>query len=540
VGQLLVPWLSGAYTALDDSSFLAAARWIDSLQVGGIIVSVGSPFDIAAKLNALQTRSRLPLLVSADLEWGAAMRVVGATAFPQIMAVGATGDFNDAYTIGAAAGVEGRAVGIQVNFAPDADLNNNPLNPIINTRSFGEDPRAVSAFVTAYVRGVRDQGMLATLKHFPGHGDTETDSHLGLPEITADYARLDTLELVPFRAGIAAGADVVMSAHIAIPAVTGDEDPGTLSPAVLTGLLRDSLHFRGLVVTDALTMGAIVTKYGAGEAAVRAFLAGSDLLLMPANPDSALDAMLAAVASGRVSEERLNRSVRRLIAIKQRLGLFERRTVPLERVMQTVGTRRWHVAAEDIAVRSLTLVRDTAGTLAGLRGRRTRLAVIAYADEATPSVALHMTEVLRQDGDTVEYFRLWPMSGPASYDSARAVLARAPVALFAASVKPISWKGNIALPDSLAALITTTDSLRPTVLVSFGSPYLLNQTPTVKSYLLAWSGVRVSERAVARALLGLSPIRGHLPIRIPPGYGLGWGIVIGDSTTLTPPSPAAP
>jgi beta-N-acetylhexosaminidase len=536
IGQLIVPWLSGAYTALDDSSFLEAARWVDSLHVGGIIISVGPPLEIAAKLNALQTRSALPLLISADLEWGAAMRVVGATAFPQIMAAGATGDPNDAYTIGTAAAIEGRAVGIHVNFAPDADLNNNPANPIINTRSFGEDPRAVSLLVTAYVRGLREQGMLATLKHFPGHGDTETDSHLGLPIIRSDYAKLDTVELVPFRAGIAAGADIVMSAHIAFPALTGGEDPGTLSPAVLTGLLRDSLHFRGMVVTDALTMGAIVAKYGAGEAAVRAFLAGSDLLLMPASPDSALGAMLAAVTSGRVTRARLDGSVRRLLEIKKRLGLFEHRTVPLDKVMQTVGTRRWQRAAEDVAVRSLTLVRDTAGTVAALRARRTHLALVTYADEATPSVALHLAELLRVNGDTVDYFRLWPMSGPASYDSARVVLARAPVAVFATNVKPIAWKGSIALPDSLAALITATDSVKPTALVSFGSPYLLNQTPTVKSYLIAWSGVRVAERAAARALLGLSPIRGQLPIRIPPGYPVGWGLVLPDST-VPPPVP---
>src|SRR6266853_1952459 len=239
-----MPWLSGSYTALDDSLFQVAARWVDSLEIGGLIVSVGSPLDIATKLNALQQRSRLPLLVSADLEWGAGMRVVGATAFPHIMAVGATGDPQDAYTIGAAAAVEGRAVGIHVNFAPDADVNNNPANPIINTRSFGEDPRTVSRLVAEYVRGLHEHGMLATLKHFPGHGDTQTDSH----------------ELVPFRAGIAAGADVVMSAHIAFPALTGSNDPATLSAAVLTGLLRDSLHFPGLVVTDALMMGAIVTK----------------------------------------------------------------------------------------------------------------------------------------------------------------------------------------------------------------------------------------------------------------------------------------
>lgn len=522
----MIPWLSGNYTALDDSLFQMAARWVDSLEVGGLIVSVGSPFDIAAKLNALQLRSRLPLLVSADLEWGAGMRVVGATAFPQIMAVGATGDARDAYQIGTAAAVEGRAVGIHVNFAPDADVNNNPANPIINVRSFGEDPRTVSRLVTEYVRGLHEHGMLATLKHFPGHGDTQTDSHLGLPVITAGYARLDSLELVPFRAGIAVGADVIMSAHIAFPAFTGSDDPATLSPAILTGLLRDSLKFEGLVVTDALTMGAIVAQYGAGEATVRAFLAGSDLVLMPADPDSAVVAMTAAVATGRITRERLAASVRRVLEIKRRLGLFQRRTVPLDSIMQLVGSRRFQDAATDLAVRSLTLVRDVGGRLHALRAHPRRLALIAYADEANGTVGQFVTDLLRQGGDTVEYFRLWPMSGTLSYDSARAVIARAPTAVFLANVRPISWKGNIALPDSLAQLVTATDNARPAVLVSLGSPYLLNQVPGIKSYLIAWSGVRASERAVALALLGRVPIRGHLPIRLPPDYSVGWGVSI--------------
>jgi len=534
VGQLVIPWLSGSYTALDDSLFQVAARWVDSLEIGGLIVSVGSPLDIATKLNALQQRSRLPLLVSADLEWGAGMRVVGATAFPHIMAVGATGEPRDAYAIGAAAAVEGRAVGIHVNFAPDADVNNNPANPIINTRSFGEDPRTVSRLVAAYVRGLHEHGMLATLKHFPGHGDTQTDSHIGLPVITAGYGRLDSLELVPFRAGIAAGADVVMSAHIAFPALTGSNDPATLSAAVLTGLLRDSLRFPGLVVTDALMMGAIVTKYGAGEATVRAFLAGSDLLLIPADPDSAVLAMTAAVAAGRVTPQRLaqsvrrvlEQSVRRVLEIKCRLGLFERRTVPLDSIPHVVGSKRFQDAANDIAVRSLTLVRDVGGRLHALRGHPGRLALIAYADEANGSVGLFLTDLLRQGGDTVEYFRLWPMSGTLSYDSARATIARAPATVFITNVRPISGKGNIALPDSLAQLITLTDAARPTVLVSLGSPYLLNQTPAVRSYLIAWSGVRASERAVALALLGRVPLGGHLPTRIPPDYALGWGLTV--------------
>jgi beta-N-acetylhexosaminidase len=537
VGQVIVPWLSGAYSALDDSTFLEAARWVDSLQVGGVIISVGSPFDIAAKLNVLQSRSRLPLLISADLEWGAAMRITGATAFPQIMAAGATGRPEDAYTIGSAAATEGRAVGIHVNFAPDADLNNNPLNPIINTRSFGEDPKAVGQLVRAYVRGLHDHGMLATLKHFPGHGNTETDSHLGLPVIAADYARLDTLELIPFREGIDGGADVVMSAHIAFPAITGSDEPGTLSRAVLTGLLRDSLHFRGLVVTDALMMGAIVARYGAGEATVRAFLAGSDLLLYPSNPDSAFAAMNAAVQDGRISMARLDSSVHRVLEIKSHLGLFTQRFASLSGIMATVGAKRFQTAAQDLAVRALTLVRDSTGTLARLRATRTRMALIAYADEFNGSVGLQLAEILRQNGDTVDYFRLWPMSGTLSYDSARTVINRNPVTIFAANVKPISFRGNIALPDSLALMIAATDSQVPTMLVSFGSPYLLNQAPSVKTYLVAWSGVRVAERAAARAILGLSPVGGHLPIRVPP-YPLGWGLVLPDSTL--PPAPPIP
>src|SRR5258708_2532080 len=329
------------------------------------------------------------------------MRVIGATAFPQIMAVGAPGDARDAYAIGEAAAVEGRAVGIHVNFAPDADVNNNPANPIINIRSFGEDPRSVSRLVVEYVRGLRERGMLATLKHFPGHGDPEMDSHIGLPVIAAGYARLDSVELAPFRAGIAAGADVVMSAHIAFPAFTGSAEPGTLSAAVLTGLLRDSLHFHGLVVTDALMMGAIVAKYGAGEATVRAFLAGSDLLLIPADADSAVLAMTAAVAAGRITPQRLAQSVRRVLEIKRRLGLLERRTVPLDSIPHVVGGRRFQDAANDVAVRSLTLVRDVGGRLHAVRARPARLALIAYADEANSSVGLLLTDLLRQGDDTV-------------------------------------------------------------------------------------------------------------------------------------------
>jgi hypothetical protein len=259
IAQLVIPWIPGTYAAYDDDGFTRAERWVDSLHVGGIIVSVGSPLDVAAKLNRLQERSILPLLVGSDFEGGTSLRLNGGTLFPPNMGVGATGSDSAAYDIGRITALEGRAVGVHLAFAPVADVNNNPANPIINTRAFGEDPVEVGRFVAAEVRGLQDHGMLATAKHFPGHGDTGTDSHLALPVITSSWSRLDSVELVPFRAAIAAGVDVVMSAHIALPGIDfGQLRPGTVAPNVLTGILRDSLGFKGLIVTDALNMAGVV------------------------------------------------------------------------------------------------------------------------------------------------------------------------------------------------------------------------------------------------------------------------------------------
>ncbi|HJX88409.1 MAG TPA: glycoside hydrolase family 3 N-terminal domain-containing protein, partial [Gemmatimonadales bacterium] len=258
IAQLVVPYIPGTYTAYDDAAFARMQAWVDSLHVGGLIVSVGSPLDIAAKLNRLQQRSRLPLLVTSDLEGGTSIRLNGGTYLPPNMGVGAAGSDSLAYEMGRITALEGRAVGIHLAFAPVADVNNNPDNPIINTRSFGEDPAEVGRLAAAEIRGIQDHGMLATAKHFPGHGDTGTDSHLALPVIASDWARLDSVELVPFRAAIAAGVKVVMSAHIALPGIDrGQVRPGTVVPEVLTGILRDSLRFDGLVVTDALNMSGV-------------------------------------------------------------------------------------------------------------------------------------------------------------------------------------------------------------------------------------------------------------------------------------------
>jgi len=524
IAQLVMPWIPGTYAAFDDDAFKRMQEWVDSLHIGGVLISIGSPLDEAAKLNRLQERSNLPLLVASDLEAGTAIRLNGGTPFPPNMGVAATGSDSDAYELGRITALEGRAVGMHLAFAPVADVNNNPANPIINTRSFGEDPTAVGRLVAAEVRGIQEHGMLAGAKHFPGHGDTGTDSHITLAVSNANWARLDSVELVPFRSAIEAGVSTVMSAHIAMPGIDGGRlRPGTVVPGVLTGILRDSLGFKGLVVTDALNMGGVANTYGA-EAAVRAFVAGADLLLQPADPRAAINAMAAALARGEITSERLNRSVRRVLELKRQMGLFQRRTVPLDSIPSVVGRAEFQAIARDMATRSIVMVKDVGGTVHGLRRARPALTLITYGEEENRSLGNTLAGELRAKGHSVAVFKLWPASGPASYDSAAVVIGRNGVTLFAVSDKPVALRGAIGLPDQIMNLIDSTARARPTILVSLGNPYLISALPAVGSYVIGWRANAVTEQAVARALAGEAAITGRLPISIPPEYSRGWGV----------------
>ena len=525
IGQLIVPWVAGTYAAFDNDALSRAATWVDSLHIGGIIISVGSPLDIAAKLNHLQRGSRLPLLVAADFESGTAIRLTGGTPFPTNMGVAATGSESDAYDVGRITALEGRAVGVHLTLAPVADVNNNPANPIINVRSFGEDPQRVARLTAASVRGMQDHGMRATAKHFPGHGDTGTDSHVALPTIGAGWPRLDTLELIPFRAAIDAGVTAIMSAHIAVPALDGGRlRPATLSPGILKSILRDSLGFDGLIVTDALTMGGVVNTYGAGEAVVLSFLAGADLLLQPVDPTVAVSAMEQAVSSGRISRDRLEESVRRILALKAELGLFARRHVSLDSVPVVVGAEAFQQTARDVTARSLVLARDDSGAVAHLRQEPTALSLISLADERNVTLGSTLATELRAAGYSVETFTLWPHSGPASYDSAHSVIARTPTSIFLTAVRPTPWASTIDLPAATASLIDSTAQQRPTVLISLGSPYVITQTPHVGSFLLGWVARPATEEAVAHALTGVSRLTGTLPISVPPILSRGAGV----------------
>jgi len=524
IAQLVMPWIPGTYAAFDDEAFERMQDWVDSLHIGGLIVSVGSPFDVAVKLNRLQQRSRLPLIVGSDLEAGTSIRLNGGTPFPPNMGIGATGSDSDAYQIGRVTALEGRAVGIQLAFAPVADVNNNPANPIINVRSFGEDPHAVGRLVAAEIRGLQEHGMLAVAKHFPGHGDTGTDSHIALPVITSGWARLDSVELVPFRSAIAAGVTGIMSAHIALPGIdSGQLRPGTVAPNILTGILRDSLHFTGLVVTDALNMAGVANEYGT-EAAVRAFVAGSDLLLQPADPKATIDAMAAAVARKEISPERLDRSVRRVLELKRQLELFAHRTVSLDSLPGIVGRAEFKDEARDMAARSMVLVKDSSGTVHSLKSTRQAITLVTYGEEDNRSLGNTLASELRSRGCPTTVFKLWPASGPASYDSATAAIERNPLTVFAASDKPVASRGTLGLPDAVRNFIAATALARPTILVSLGNPYLIGDLPEVGSYLIGWRSNSVTEQAVARALVGATPITGRLPISIPPRYARGWGL----------------
>lgn len=534
VGQMVSVWAMGDYTNTRDSSFAELLRWIRDDFVGGVTMSLGSPVEVAAKINAMQRAARVPLLVGADLEPNLGRLeggvfdhylsyAGGATVFPNAMAIGATGRVQDAYDVGRAIAEEAKAVGILVNFAPVVDVNNNPANPVINTRSFGEDPARVAALSAAFVKGTQDAGVVATIKHFPGHGDTDVDSHVGLPLIRATMARLDTVELPPFAAGIGAGAGMVMTAHIALPAVQGDATtPATLAPRVITGLLRDSLHFTGLAITDAMTMGGIGKGYTTAESSLLAVKAGADVLLKPANPTEAVNALVAAVERGEISRARIDSAVRRVLELKARTGLATHRFTSLDTLRDVVDSPEHRAIAADIARRAITLLRDRDSLVPAPAGART--VIVQYMPESELRAGRVFATTMRQGIASGGVFRIGPATSPAQLDSiARAVHAAGRVVV-ATYVRRIEGEGRVAIPAHIAGWIDWLGTHERTVVVSFGNPYLLRQFPGVGSYLVAYGVADDLERAAADGILGRAPITGTTPVSLPGLFARGDGL----------------
>ncbi|MEN8376846.1 MAG: glycoside hydrolase family 3 N-terminal domain-containing protein, partial [Gemmatimonadota bacterium] len=438
-----------------------------------------------------------------------------------------------AYEMGRITAVEARAVGIHMAFAPVVDVNNNPQNPIINVRSYGADPAAVARFARAHVRGLQDHGMIATAKHFPGHGDTGTDSHLELPVIGVDRARADSVELVPFGAVIDAGAGAVMSAHIAFPALTGDSVPATLNPALLDGLLRGELAFDGIVVTDALVMGGIVRAYGEGDAAILAVRAGADLLLIPRSVPRTIDAIERAVEAGELSGERIDASVRKLLGAKAALGLNDERLVDFSRIPERLGTRAHARVAEEVASRAITAVRDRDGRLPLRRTGRV-LAVVYSDDPNDPDPAAPFRAALDERIPGLRTITVDDHDLPLLADSLRRAADGADAVIFAPFVRVRAWQGDLQFSEEAAAFAEYVEGEGiPLVVTSFGSPYLLQRIPSAGTYVIAWGQEPVTQRAAAAALLGERPIEGTLPISIPPFAEVGDGLFVpGDGEAL--------
>jgi beta-N-acetylhexosaminidase len=444
------------------------------------------------------------------------------------MGVAAAGDPRAAYEQGRVTALEARAVGVNWLFGPVADLNNNPDNPVISVRSFGEDPRRVSEFVAAAVRGERDGGALSTAKHFPGHGDTAVDSHIGLPVTGADRARLNSQELVPFRAAVSAGVDALMTAHIALPKVTGDDLPATLSPKVTTDMLRRGLRFDGLVVTDSLGMGAITKGFPGGEAAVRAIRAGADVALAPPDPKGAIDALEEAVRRGEISEARIDESVRRILRAKYRLGLHERRTVDPEAVGRIVERQDAVAAALRVAENSITLLRNRGDVLPldAARAARTLFVVLAADDDPEEGHTFVPQIKLRAAGARV--LRADAHASAADYDALVAEASKAEMIVVAAFVKRAAGKGTVAMPEQQTEFLRRLAGRGRTVaVVAFGGPYLIRQFPGVQAFAVAYGIEDIAQWAAARVLFGEAPARGRLPVSVPGFFEVGAGIQTG-------------
>jgi beta-N-acetylhexosaminidase len=444
------------------------------------------------------------------------------------MAFAATGDPALSRYEGEVTAREARALGVQWIFYPVADVNNNPDNPIINIRSFGENPQTVADHVKAYIEGARSDKhvqVLTTVKHFPGHGDTAVDTHLNLAVVTADRARLDSIELVPFRAAIAAGVDSVMTAHLAVPALAPADVPATLSAAILTDLLRKDLGFGGLIVTDAIEMGGIVKGFGTGEAAVRALEAGADVLLMPPDAELAIKAVLAAIRSGRIKQSRIEESLHRLLAAKEKTGLDKKRFVDVEAIGDLVAPPDAEQRAAGIAEKALTLVRNQQGAVPLASPERSCWLVLPESKYSTSGQAL--TQEVRRRAKAATIVTVDPSMSPEAVTKALEPLSPCDRYVVAAFASFSAYKGSLALGGDLPrAIDTLMASGRPVTMVALGNPYLLRAYPKAAALLATYSTVPPSEVAAVRALFGEIGITGKLPVTIPGIAAIGDGMQV--------------
>jgi beta-N-acetylhexosaminidase len=564
VGQLFMIRLRVGSAGVENAEYLRLSASIRKYHIGSLAMSAppgrhfasgDHRYETVVLLNRLQSESKLPLLVAGDFEQGVLpARLFGTTVFPHAMAFGAAGKAAYAEEFGRITAQESRAIGVHWNLFPVADVNSNPANPIIGTRAFGANPEQVGALVAAYIRGARSNGMLTTAKHFPGHGNTGTDSHLGVARVDEDMETLRTVDLPPFRKAIEAGVDAVMTAHIRVPAL--DPDPNlvaTTSPAIVTKLLKNELGFKGIVVTDGLDMAGLTRLYAGnvGRPAVDAFKAGNDVLTMPANLDASYHAVLDAVRSGEISRERLDASVLKILQMKVSVGLQNTRLVDVAAIPALVGTPANVATGQRISDASITLVRDNRKLLPLRQGPSVKnVNVVLHPrggknkdkdtdkDKARDGALVIMLcdNVRAEDGRVLEHEiharmpdakvvyvdpRVALRRTKAVLDAveqARAVVVAVYIVPSAARSRKLGRGGKhpASLPDSTSALFEKIldRASQKTAVLAMGNPYLTDDFPAIQNYICTFSNVTVSEISAVRALFGEIPMSGHMPVNL--------------------------
>jgi beta-N-acetylhexosaminidase len=527
IAQMVHVRMPGKFINRQSNEFKKVEALVSENHIGGLALFAGNVYESAILLNELQEISKLPLLVSSDFERGAAFRIEDATSFPWTMALGAAGSEDLAYRQGLITARESRAMGIHWIFAPVVDVNNDPDNPVINIRAFGSDPADVSRLGVAFIRGAQAGGVLTTAKHFPGHGDTTIDSHINMPVLEVKRDRLENIEFVPFRRAIEAGVDAVMTAHVAVPQLTkGAKTPATLSPEILTDVLKNSLGFRGIVVTDSMEMDGIKKHYGNGEAAVKAVKAGVDVLLLPPDAVEAINAIERAVKSGEISEKRIDESVRKILEAKQRLRLHENRTTDIEIIGDIVSSPENIELADEIAARAVAVIKDEKRLLPLNPSDKRRvygLVLTPVLDAASGSAFLDAFRERFPGAQTESANSRVPESQMADIEKA---ISEADI-IVVATLTRLATGRNIVIPDRHSRIVKKLASLKkPVIWVCLGSPYLLRIAPEMGTMLCTFSYSENSQAAAVKALTGDFRVSGKMPVSVPGVAKIGDGLEI--------------
>ncbi len=525
IGQMLCLGFYGDFINRNSETWIKYRFWVEELKIGGLAIYRGDVYETANMMNSLQASSDIPLLIAANLEKGLGNQMDGATLFPPIMSIGATGSEELSYQMGKITALEARAVGIHMAYFPVVDVNINPDNPIINTRSFGENPKDVGRLAAAYIRGCQEFGLIATAKHFPGHGDTERDSHNVLATVQANMDRLTNVELYPFQKAIDAGVLAVMSAHISIPAIDPTPNlPATLSRPILTDYLRKKMGFNGLIVSDSMGMGGITTLYSQDQAAVLAVRAGVDIILLTPEPELVISALVDAVKKGQISEARIDDSVNRILREKARMGLHKDRYVDVAILDQILASETHLQWADLVLEKSMTLVKDNSRILP-LNSEK-KLAVFSLSSDPGDYYAGRpfIQEIKKRNPEAMEFYAE-TSTGNEFFEMALQKVAGVDVLVIALFSSLRSGKGSIGLNERQVDLIHRIVAEKISVLViSFGSPYYLRHFPDVNAYLCAYRPSPQAQRMAAKAIFGEIDISGRLPVSIPGCFPLGRGI----------------